>query len=172
MEENFLRYLKSNHIKVKEKKMKLHPYSTEAELVKMAYDDKGKELDYDGMLREFTKQYQKLQEGQQAREAVASTRLGKLFGMDKRSDAVAAAAAASAKKAVDEAMDDGDKTGDILDRVEDKVEDVLDKVEDAFDELEDKVEDVFDRDGDDDDHDDHDDDDHDGDDRESGEEQD
>lgn len=172
MEENFLRYLKSNHIKVKEKKMKLHPYSTEAELVKMAYDDKGKELDYDGMLREFTKQYQKLQEGQQAREAVASTRLGKLFGMDKRSDAVAAAAAASAKKAVDGTIDDGDKTGDILDRVEDKVEDVLDKVEDAFDELEDKAEDVFDRDGDDDDHDDHDDDDHDGDGRESGEEQD
>ena len=173
MEENFLRYLKSNHIKVKEKKMKLHPYSTEAELVKMAYDEKGKELDYDGMLREFTKQYQKLKEGQQAREAVASTRLGKLFGMDKRSDAVAAAAAAAAKEAVDDAIDDGDdgadETGDVLDRAKDKAEDLLDKVEDAFDKLEDKVEDVFDR--DDDDHDDDDDDD-DHDDDESGEEQD
>ena len=140
MEENFLRYLKSNHIKVKEKKMKLHPYSTEAELVKMAFDEKGKELDYDGMLREFTKQYQKLKEGQQAREAVASTRLGKLFGMDKRSDAVAAAAAAAAKEAVDDAIDDAaddiaddaaDKAGDFADEAEEAVEEV---VEEAVDE--------------------------------------
>ena len=126
MEENFLRYLKSNHIKVKEKKMKLHPYSVEAELVKMAFDEKGKELDYDGMLREFTKQYQKLQEGQQAREAVASTRLGKLLGMDKRADAVSAAAAAAAKEAVDGAIDAAGDTED----GEEAVDDAADNAED------------------------------------------
>lgn len=99
MEENFLRYLRCSRIKVKEKKMKLHPYSTEAELVKLAFDEKGKELDYDAMLRSFRAQYDR----GQAAEAMASP-LGKLFGLNRRS--------AGADRAADDAASGADEAAD------------------------------------------------------------
>ena len=129
MEENFLHYLKSNHITVKEKKMKLHPYSVEAELVKMAYDERGKELDYDGMLRSFTQQYQKQAANQQAQEAMANSKLGKLFGLDKKAAATAGAAAAAAEEAAEDAVEDA------AEAVEDAAEAVDEAVEEAVDEV-------------------------------------
>ena len=141
MEENFLHYLKCNHITVKEKKMKLHPYSVEAELVKMAYDNKGKELDYDGMLRSFTQQYQKQAANQQAQEAMANSKLGKLFGLDKKAGAAAAAAAAAeeaaeeAEEAVDDAVDDiADDAADHVEAAAEAVEEAAEAVDEVIDE--------------------------------------
>lgn len=106
IELNFQRYLASNHIRVKEKKMKKHPYSVEAELVKIACDDQGKELDYDAMKRSFRKQYQTEQSNKQAQEQMAGTKLGKLFGLDKKlAQERAAAEEAPAPESADQPED-------------------------------------------------------------------
>ena len=127
LEDNFQRYLAANHIKVKEKKMKLHPYSTEAELVKMAYDNTGKELDYDALLAAFTKEHQG---NQQQAQAMAASPLGKLFGLDKRMKAQeeAAKAAKAAEAAAEEAAEEA------ADAVEEAVEDAAEAVTDAAEE--------------------------------------
>ncbi len=140
LEENFQRYLACSHIKVKEKKMKLHPYSTEAELVKLAYDERGKELDYDALLRSFEKQYGGGTPDPTA--AMAASPLGKLFGLDKKMKARQEAAEA-AEEAAEEAVEDAaDAAEDAADAVADAAEEAADQAAAAVEEAAEAVADA------------------------------
>jgi YidC/Oxa1 family membrane protein insertase len=98
-EKQFRQWLRDQDYTLKQKKMKLHPYSTEAEAVLFAYDSKGKEISV-GSLRH---EYQTSQ-----RMATAPASLSEMFGLGRKRKA----APAQQKKATEKAAPAADEASD------------------------------------------------------------
>lgn len=92
-ERKFRQWLRDQDYSLKIKKMKLHPYSTEAEPVLLVFDEKGKELSTVNLRRDF--------EASQ-RMAAAPANLGEMFGFGRKKKAAEAEPKTPAPQAADE----------------------------------------------------------------------